>query len=76
MIKVKYISLVNLISDREIVRELIQEELTTENLVRELQNALDNQEVIKKDYEILRGLLGNKGASDKTAELMFKYLNP
>jgi lipid-A-disaccharide synthase len=74
VIKVKYISLVNLISDREIVKELIQDDLTTENLVRELQNALDNQDVIKKQYDILRGLLGNAGASDKAAELMFKYL--
>ncbi len=75
VIKVKYISLVNLIADKEIVKELIQEDLTTENLVRELQNAIDNQETIKKEYAILRGLLGNKGASDKTAELMWQYLN-
>ncbi len=75
VIKVKYISLVNLIADREIVKELIQEHLTTENLVRELQNAIDNQETIKKDYDILRGLLGNAGASDKTAKLMWQYLN-
>ena len=74
VIKVKYISLVNLISDRKIVKELIQDELTTENLVRELQQAIDNQQIIKKDYEILRGLLGNAGASDKTAELMYRYL--
>lgn len=75
VIKVKYISLVNLISDREIVKELIQDDLTTENLVIELKKAIDNQEIIKKDYDILRGLLGNSGASEKTAELMFQYLN-
>jgi lipid-A-disaccharide synthase len=75
VIKVKYISLVNLIADREIVKELIQEHLTTENLVIELQKAIDNQETIKKDYDILRGLLGNAGASEKTAELMWQYLH-
>ncbi len=75
VIKVKYISLVNLIADKEIVKELIQEDLNTENLVIELQKAIDNQETIKKDYAILRGLLGNAGASDKTAELMWRYLN-
>jgi lipid-A-disaccharide synthase len=75
VIKVKYISLVNLIADREIVKELIQEHLTTENLVIELQKAIDNQAIIKKDYDLLRGLLGNKGASDKTAELMWQYLH-
>ena len=74
VIKVKYISLVNLIADKEIVKELIQENLTTENLVRELQLAIDNQDIIKKNYDILRGMLGNKGASDKTAALMWQYL--
>jgi lipid-A-disaccharide synthase len=75
VIKVKYISLVNLIADREIVKELIQDDLNTENLVRELQSAIDNQEIIKKDYDILRGMLGNAGASEKTAALMWTYLN-
>lgn len=75
VIKVKYISLVNLIADREIVKELIQDDLNTENLVRELQQAIDNQETIKKDYDLLRGMLGNKGASERTAELMWRYLN-
>ncbi len=75
VIKVKYIALVNLIADKEIVKELIQENLTTENLVRELQKAIDNQDSIKKDYAILRGQLGNAGASEKTAELMWQYLN-
>ena len=74
VIKVKYISLVNLIADKEIVKELIQENLTTENLVRELQLAIDNQDIIKKNYDILRGMLGNKGASDKTAAVMWQYL--
>ncbi len=74
VIKVKYISLVNLIADREIVKELIQDDLNTENLVRELQSAIDNQAVIKKDYDLLRGMLGNAGASEKTAALMFEYL--
>lgn len=75
VIKVKYISLVNLIADREIVKELIQDDLNTENLVRELQQAIDNQETIKKDYDLLRGMLGNAGASRRTAELMWRYLN-
>ena len=74
LVNVKFISLVNLIADREIVKELIQDDLTTENLVAELRRAIDNQQVIKKNYEILRGQLGNAGASERTATLMFHYL--
>ncbi|MBL7818153.1 MAG: lipid-A-disaccharide synthase [Saprospiraceae bacterium] len=75
VIKVKYISLVNLIADREIVKELIQDDLNTNNLISELKKAIDNQEIIKKDYVLLRGMLGNRGASEKTAEWMWQYLN-
>lgn len=75
VVKVKYISLVNLIMDKLIVKELIQDDFNTENLKLELQNALNNQENIRKEYDILRGVLGNAGASDKAAELMYQYLD-
>ncbi len=74
VIKVKYISLVNLIADKPIVKELIQEELTTDNMASELQKAIDNQALIKKDYAILRGVLGNTGASERAARLMYDIL--
>lgn len=74
VVKVKYISLVNLIMDKPIVKELIQDDFNTENLKLELRNALDNQEIIRKEYDILRGVLGNAGASDRAAELMYQYL--
>lgn len=74
VVKIKYISLVNLIADKEIVKELIQDDFTVENLRVELQKAIDNQAIMKKDYEILRGILGNEGASERAATLMIKYL--
>ncbi len=74
VVTVKYISLVNLIADKIIVKELIQNDLNTENLKRELAQAIENKKIIKKDYEILRGVLGNAGASEKAAQLMVKYL--
>lgn len=74
VVKIKYISLVNLIADKEIVKELIQDDFTVENLRLELQKAIDNQAIMKKYYEILRGILGNEGASERAAELMIKYL--
>jgi lipid-A-disaccharide synthase len=74
VVTVKYISLVNLIADKMIVHELIQDDFNTENLKNELTQAIENQEIMKKDYEILRGVLGNAGASEKAAQLMVKYL--
>src|SRR5690606_11409614 len=64
LIKVKYISLVNLIMDKEVVKELIQDELNPANLERELLNILKDQQrimQIKKDYAALKNLLGEGG---------------
>lgn len=74
VVQVKYISLVNLIADEPIVIELIQKDLTEKNLVKALTKTIENQSVIKEKYKILRGLLGNKGAADRTAQLMIDYL--
>ncbi|WP_432672779.1 lipid-A-disaccharide synthase [Flavobacterium sp. SM2513] len=72
VITLKYISLVNLIMDREVVKELIQDEFNTKNLKIELEKILDiqNRERIFKDYEALEANLGGEGASDKTAKLI------
>ncbi|MCD4735475.1 MAG: lipid-A-disaccharide synthase [Bacteroidales bacterium] len=70
---IKFISLVNLIMDREVVKELIQKDLTATNLERELQVIAvdsDNVERIKKDYKQLREKLGGSGASGKAAQLI------
>lgn len=76
LIRVKYISLVNLIMDREVVRELIQQDLTELNLVIELQKLMDpaHKRVLLADYEELRRRLGNEGASERLAEKMLEYL--
>jgi lipid-A-disaccharide synthase len=73
-IKVKYISLVNLIADKPIVQELIQNDLTQTNLVHALQKTLADSQIIRKGYDILRGLLGEPGASERTARLIFNDL--
>lgn len=69
---IKYISLVNLIMDREIVKELIQKELTTENLVQELKKIVEGESRQKMiaNYQLLREKLGGKGASDHAAEII------
>lgn len=71
---IKYISLVNLIMDREVVKELIQNELNTNNLVEELKSILETEKRFEvfKDYELLREKLGGKGASGNAADVILK----
>ncbi len=70
LISIKYISLVNLIMDKLVVKELIQEELTIPNLTRELSLLLNNGErisTIKADYVALKELLSRGGPASKQA---------
>ena len=74
----KFISLVNLILDKEVVKELIQENLNEKNLTSELNNILEGDYRINmlKSYNELIDKLGNRGASEKTALKIFNYLEP
>lgn len=76
LIKVKYISLVNLIMDKEIVKELIQDELNESNLKIELDRLLDPtmSNSLMNNYSELKQKLGGVGASKKAATLMIDYL--
>jgi len=69
LIKVPYISLVNLIVERPLVRELIQDELNRENLRQGLEEILSPEKSaeIRVGYAELRKLLGEGGASDRAA---------
>ena len=73
LIKVKYISLVNLIMDKPVLKELIQNDLTPENVAQELKCLLTNpkkQRQLLEDYEDLRCMLGNAGASSNAAVII------
>ncbi len=77
LIKVEYISLVNLIMDREIVKELIQNKLTLKSLSKELASLLhDNHRrtQLLNEYKKLRQVLGGPGASKRTAEIIVSDL--
>jgi lipid-A-disaccharide synthase len=76
IITLKYISLVNLIMDKEVVKELIQEELNTKNLKIELEKILnsENRTILLQNYAELKQNLGGHGASQKTAELIVNSL--
>ena len=76
VVDLEYISLVNLIMEKEVVTELIQNDLNTKRLEAELHKILDEDERIKFfiNYYDLEKKLGGKGASLKTAKLIFKSI--
>jgi len=76
IITLKYISLVNLIMDKEVVKELIQDDCNKKNIGIELQKILTPEYRLNllKQYDLLEEKLGGPGASEKTAELIIKHL--
>jgi len=76
LVKVDYISLVNLIMNREVVKELIQEEFNTEKLRAEFIKLMspENLAKLQEAYKTLKMELGGKGASKNAAVLITNYL--
>jgi lipid-A-disaccharide synthase len=73
VISVPFVSLVNLIVEREVVKELLQYNLTKENLTEELTKITVNQNTRQNQlngYSEIRNILGEKGASERAGELM------
>jgi lipid-A-disaccharide synthase len=72
LVKLKFISLVNLIMDKEVVKELIQDDFNEQNLEKELHKIIDGYQraLMFIDYYDLEKKLGGKGASKKVAELI------
>jgi lipid-A-disaccharide synthase len=79
LVKIKYIGLVNLIMDKEVVKELIQNELTAENLRKELEDLLTNQKKrlqLQQDYLALKNLLSQGGhASANAAKSIYNFVS-
>jgi lipid-A-disaccharide synthase len=77
LVKVKYISLVNLIMDLPLVREMIQYDFNSADLKIELRRLLNDQDYVQQiraGYLELRQKLGGAGASKKAAEIIVKFL--
>lgn len=75
IVKVKYISLVNLMLDKLVVKELIQKYFTHESTLAEMNLIVrDNayREKMQKDYQEIRNLLGEPGASDRAAKRIYE----
>ena len=80
LIKIKFIGLVNLIMNKEVVKELIQDKLNVKNLAAELKLLLEDgkkRNTIKKDYDNLFNLLhGSGNASANAAQKIHEFLMP
>lgn len=77
LVDIKYISLVNLIMDQEVVKELIQHDYTESKLVNELKKLTENDEIRKpilEKYTTLREKLGGSGASEKAATIITEFI--
>ena len=70
LVKVEFISLVNLIMDGEVIKEFIQDECKAENITKELNNLIQNG----IDYASLQEKLGSKIASEVTAQHILEIL--
>ncbi len=77
LVQVRYISLVNLIMNQPVVTELIQNNLTTENLRKELEKIVSGEarEKMLQNYLTLKHIMGNVGASQTAAQKMIDYLS-
>lgn len=77
ILKVKYISLVNLVSGSEVVTELVADGMTVDNIRRELSAIIEGgfrRMQMLSGYDRMIQILGTPGASERAAKLMVKYL--
>ena len=76
IITLKYISLVNLIMDKEVVTELIQDDCSTKRIREELTKILEPnyRKTLLENYDLLEEKLGGIGASKKTAHLIVDFI--
>lgn len=78
ILKIKWVSLVNLILKNESVKELLQEDFTIKNIINETKKILEIKEYKEKiltEYKKLRNELGKSNSAEKAAEMMIYILN-
>ncbi len=78
LLKVKWISLANLIVGREIIRELVQMDCNPHTIADELRKILDNEQYdaeFQRNYAELRQRMGSAGASQRAAQAVIKFVS-
>ena len=78
LVKVPFISLINLIADKEVIRELIQRKATVQGISNELKKLVSDEPYRNKilaEYKKIYQVLDSGSASENTARLMMNYLN-
>jgi len=78
ILKVKYISLVNLVANKEVVRELVADTMTVSNVRSELDALLNNaacRDKMLQEYDRMKKILGPAGASHQAASKMIELLS-
>ncbi|MCO4292559.1 lipid-A-disaccharide synthase [Solitalea sp. MAHUQ-68] len=78
LVKIRFISLVNLIVDKLVVKELIQDDCNEKNLKAELDSILNDEQyrnTMLQNYDELDQQMGEPGASERTAKLIMEYLS-
>ena len=78
LVKIRFISLVNLIMDREVVKELIQQDCNPDKISSDLDLILHNisyREQLLSNYQQLSEKMGKAGASENAARVILKELN-
>lgn len=77
LVRIKFISLVNLILDKPAVKELIQKECNAPNILTNLEPLLRGQslerDALLHDYDSLENKMGTAGASERTAKLIVPF---
>lgn len=75
LIRVKYISLVNLLLDRPLIKELIQDEMNLENIQGAFQSLENKEDLarIKSGYQELKSILGGDGAAERAAKYILEH---
>ncbi len=74
VIKIKYAGLANLIVNREVMPELLQNDATPEKITKKALYMLDHLTCFEKQLQMVRKLLGNKGAAKRTANIAIHML--
>ncbi len=77
LVKIKNIGLVNIVAEREVAKELIQDDFTVETAVSEMGKLLEpeNNLKVRENLMVIREKLGKPGASERAAEIVLEVLN-